>query len=967
MCDHNHKLSMDRKSCIMTCPEDQVVKKGVLSNICAPTYGATTYISSDLTECVQECKVGEFKLQFACVVDCNRMMHNATHCLDSCPNGKFQELVSRICVDSCPPGQIQENNRCLCPIGWYETLNNYCKTNCEADQLVDSFNQQCVRQCQGSYLDIKSQKCIQKCPPGQIPDQYQARCICSTQTRLNMLTFTCECPQNQLILLNNQCGDACPYGSNIYNTNGQKYCVCVNYISSDFKSCVNVCSSQQFMDITKTICLEKCPPQFFVDFKGIQCVHSCGINQVSNQSKYCKCNRYYSINIQESGCIYQCPQDQIIYGGHCACSGEGANDSSPTFDSKTNTCICPANTYFSAELLTCVLSCRPTFEILQGRCVCPIGKFLSVDLQACYTNCNFAKQQKISPDGRACQEECAPTQVLSLFGDQCLEFCPQNSQTNENRQCMCVSGLISLDGKQCVKTCGIGESQFYNASSGQYRCKCAKNLILTDGKCTCANITKILNLDYTVCLLSCPIGQQQISNGKQLYCACSYYIASNNKSCVVSCSPTDIIDNLNKRCVSICVYPLLLSSDKLYCIQDCKIGEFISVKRTECQSSCSPGEPNQLNRCECQDSLKISLNGNKCISQCGVGEKILPFEFYSSCQCVSGLQNINNTCQCVTGYMNLDQQTCITTCPAYTTQSVFNGIKMCTCPKYVGIDNQSCVSDCGNNQASIDNLHCLSICYPNIMSLDKKQCVTQCGDNQTKLIQNKLQLDYMCVCDPGLIPNSDSTSCLQCKYYSVANTIVSCVDTCRFPKSLAKNFNISDQVYVCKDSCGDKYINRATQYCDDKCDYLNRTGKICEQKQDLVHCPILRVIDVQYVCVADCDQNEKLENNICVKITKPESNQTVLFIYVVVFGVIITAIILFFIIFCVYRKYSKRGNVTKQSFNVIKLRNQKYLKRTLLDQEKKIVFHVNQKKQSDFVNNSKLIDDSAAPDTEVYV
>ncbi|CAL6112706.1 ubiquitin_carboxyl-terminal hydrolase family protein [Hexamita inflata] len=829
-CEDDFKLSMDRKSCVKTCPEGQVAKQGVLTDVCACA-GVTPYISSDMTKCVPDCGAGEFKMLFACVTDCNIKMHNATHCLDSCPAGQVQELVSRTCVDTCPTGQVKKNNICLCPSGKLLTYNNFCATKCDQDKLVDPYNQECVGQCQGSYLDIKSQSCIQKCPPGQILDNDYTKCICSSQTTFNLLTFTCDCPPHKLILLNNQCGDVCPSGSNMLSENGQRYCVCVNFTSSDLKSCVNECPKYQFMDITQTLCLEMCPQQFSVDLKGTKCVNDCGTNSFSNEIRKCKCEYDYFINIQETGCI-KCPIDQIIMSGYCSCSGgegsvDGEDDTgAPTLNSTTNSCACPDNQYFTPDSLSCVKSCRPSFEVQNGRCACPIGKFLAVDLIGCYTNCNFAKQQKISPDGRACYEQCAPYQVFSLFGDQCLDLCPKNSYTNVNKQCMCVSGMISLDGKSCVQFCGIGEYQWYNTTSGQIRCRCAKNLVITEGKCTCATTTLYLALDYTQCLISCPSGQQQMSNNKQLYCACFNYIASNNKSCVISCSSTDKIDNQNKRCVSTCSYPLLLSSDKVQCVLNCKVGEFISVKRTECQSSCSPGVVNEQNRCECPDSLKISLNGDKCIPQCGVGEQVLPFEQFPSCQCVTALSNINKVCQCQTGSMNLDQLTCIAVCPAYTSLNVVNGIKMCTCPKYIGIDNQSCVSDCGNNQLSIDNLHCLSICYPNIMSLDKKSCVSECGDNQTKQIQNKQQLDFMCVCNQGLILSQDQSTCLQCKFQTITNNIVSCTDMCEFPKALAPNPNISDKVQICRDSCEGRFINRVTQYCVDRCDYLNRTGNI---------------------------------------------------------------------------------------------------------------------------------------------
>ncbi|CAL6075505.1 ubiquitin_carboxyl-terminal hydrolase family protein [Hexamita inflata] len=896
-CEDDFKLSMDRKSCVKTCPEGQVAKQGVLTDVCACA-GATPYISSDMTKCVPDCGAGEFKMLFACVTDCNIKMHNATHCLDSCPAGQVQELVSRTCVDTCPLEQQWRDGFCLCPDGQFRNRHNFCITKCDADEVEDIVERSCVRRCLGGYYDLQGQRCVRKCAPGQVPDMDFDTCVCSSQTKLNLQTFTCDCPANKVILLNNLCGDACPAGSSEVESNGQRQCQCSFFVSSDQTKCVAQCPEGEFMDRTSSLCYSKCPGQLSIDITGGKCVDMCGLVQFSENGK-CRCDYGYMLamtNFKTPSCVKSCSQSQIIVDGQCKC----ADGTIP--DPDNNVCVCPENRVLSSDASQCLVVCPAGRGFITNeykQCQCPSGKYFSQELFSCMDKCDA--NQKISVDGHSCVDQCPPRQFTDLFGEKCIESCPDNAMGKYPiRQCKCLSGMISVDGKSCVQQCGVGQLKQYNSTSNQFECKCAKDLILTDGQCLCKDDLSI-SLDYSLCLDTCPVGQVLVVNAKtkQSYCSCDDFISSDNKTCVKECGVDEKTDLLNKRCSLECYYPLILSTDKKSCVQSCKVGEFDSLKRNECQVTCSAGVINEFNKCECPDFGKISLNGDKCVSECGLGEQTVLFEMLTTCQCMSTFIKKDKVCQCASGYMNLDQISCVDTCPATSTPNVNTGIKQCTCPVFIAEDSQSCVTECVDSLVSFDRKRCTSHCFPNAMDIQQKNCVSTCGENQIKM-------QFACQCVQNYLRSADLKSCVTtCPFYSISTDFPTCVNTCVFPKAIIPHSDFSDTVPECADSCP-SFIMRADQHCYDKCDYLNKTGNVCESNTDKTNCPLLRIVNAQNICVLKCEPNEVNKNGICiVEPPKPPKDNKMIIIVCSTVGGIIGAVLLGVLIFFLIKKFGK--------------------------------------------------------------
>ncbi|CAL6111672.1 Growth_factor receptor cysteine-rich domain superfamily [Hexamita inflata] len=749
-CDSTHYLSMDGTKCLATCPSGQVAKQGTLMNICACA-GSTPYMSSDKLSCISTCEPGEFIYLYTCVANCSVLMHNKTHCIDSCPQGTVQDLVTRTCVDVCPANQAWKEGFCFCPDGEYRNRHNFCVKKCDTDEVYDVTERICVRRCFGGFWDIQGVRCVKKCAPGQVPNYETDTCECSKQTKLNWKTFSCECPADKIILLNDLCGDSCPEGSSLVESDGQKQCQCSNFISSDQTKCIPQCPAGEYSDRTGSLCYSKCPGLLSYDITRTRCVDICGVKEFSLEDKLCQCDFGY-IQAMPNGrtpfCVPTCPPTQYIEKGKCKCA-DGTQ-----FDSDSNTCKCTGGKILSADATQCVSSCPKGVGFNeQSQCQCSAGKFLTPEKDRCVDKCesDISDQQKISADGLSCVYSCPARQFISLLGDKCVNVCPRDSEgLYPLFACRCLTGMVSADGKSCVQQCGVGQYKFFNSTTSVFECRCFDNLQVINGQCACPD-NKIISLDQKSCVAACDAGQQLQTIDKVQVCGCEKFIASNNQSCVESCGATELIDNVNRRCSKECFYPFMISMDKKQCVPKCAPGEFDNIDRGQCVNSC-PGNQliNEYNKCICPGEFRVSLAGDQCIKDCGFGEYTVYFEMLFVCTCLPEFANINGVCQCSSGVISLDWLSCTDSCPAGSTPGAMsNGAKACTCPKYIAEDKLSCVTDCGQSMLDVDQIRCTSFCFPYASDLLSTKCVVECGPNQ-------LNDMYTCICNENYTIKGDT-------------------------------------------------------------------------------------------------------------------------------------------------------------------------------------------------------------------
>jgi len=375
-----------------------------------------------------------------------------------------------------------------------------------------------------------------------------------------------------------------------------------------------------------------------------QCDNSC--RTCKNTTSYClTCNtNYYSIQLQPSKCVINCPENtwKNFIDNYCSpCHESCKNCIDSTFncidcnegfyplEDNRKLCYksCPAGYIFDQTNKICK-KCSQNCEScnLDGSCsLCFIGNFLNIRDKKCYSRCDTGFY------GNTTERVCV----------QCVSPCIECLSYNYCSSCIQDQYLNPLlKSNNCVTVCPDG--YWANISTG----KCE----LCDKKCkTCKNSSKncqscgndfYYNKDTDECLILCP-------NNKYYNKENSFYIASLNnipikdslKTCEKCNYECSTCKNSNDFCLT-CGDGYFLVQSINNCVKVCPDGFYPDLTQALCQScnlSCMTCKGPMVNDClSCDNSSGKVLKNGSCITEgCPKGSIMLPNQScFALAQCI---------------------------------------------------------------------------------------------------------------------------------------------------------------------------------------------------------------------------------------------------------------------------------------------------------------------------------------------
>lgn len=708
LCNANNEfISEDRKKCEASCPHYYYIdeldnKKKCVSN-CKDKgkffynnenndnkcYDSCTIIHNgdinyhfynpDNNECLTTCKNNNNNKKYAYPYDQN---NNIPQKCISKPEGKCYnedfiivgnecELYSladpQLCVENCD-GKKVFNNRCVenCPDleGPYIVATtssgksiNKCVTECDNDNVIEAFTNQCLQTCNGiTYED----KCYPTC--NNANERYNPvalRCEACTiyekiivgESEIKICKSKCE--GEKKYIKNSQDKECVKVCEETYNIIGLDH-ICTNQCNSDeFKieaikqptglsykiyKCVKLCPTENKYFYYESECVKKFPgalPHFIIEneFKSIS---GCPAeypyyykDEVNTEFNYYTCTKRFKCGTGQYA-PYYCD-------GECKSGNDLKTNGYDYIENnlcKTTVCTSPLKkqreNYNDNDIIICKAECAPNEYIKlddNNECVnkCPNGKYIGLNNKcrdSCGTNGDpiyfypFDSENNIykcvdkcpedypySDDNHKCHESCPDTTYFSKEENHCYNSCPSTSFNKYSLEVKDTNGKILA--KRCLSTCNAPD--YY-----QYK-------YLQDNKCQDKCDTDNYAIEISnVCTTSCqsPVYYNyediSITNGAQ------------NKFCVKHCPLATFRDGNN--CVSSCNSDSN-SLNKFY-VKEFKHGEEILEK--VCLPSCPEEYPfyneiGNVNECveKCDDGYYYTKNikdttkiNNKCLPNC---------------------------------------------------------------------------------------------------------------------------------------------------------------------------------------------------------------------------------------------------------------------------------------------------------------------------------------------------------------
>ena len=299
---------------------------------------------------------------------------NPQYMCDECsPNFPyyFKQNDKNECKKTCNPNYIVEFS--------YE-----CTHTCALPSHIYGDNTNCVTDCSTTslpYLDVASNKCLDKCPDNIYTIETQKKCVSS-------------CSQEGLLVLESsnkkECVEKCPTGYKLEIKNSQTYCV-------------SSCQAPLFYNPLTNYCVTSCPSGMVYAESDRICRDSCPVSE-----KFL----YGNTNI----CVQDCQTG----------TNDPTKNNFPFPEVSTNTCVdkCPSNYFKIPGIDKCYLSCPIDYPLqIKGQNIC---------IDKCNEPTPFYDRE-----GGSCIDDCSnfsPPKVRYEF--ECLNKCPENMILDKNNMCI---------------------------------------------------------------------------------------------------------------------------------------------------------------------------------------------------------------------------------------------------------------------------------------------------------------------------------------------------------------------------------------------------------------------------------------------------------------------------------------------------------------------------------------------------
>ncbi|EWS75690.1 zinc finger lsd1 subclass family protein (macronuclear) [Tetrahymena thermophila SB210] len=429
------------------------------------------YLQSSINTCDGQCYSNQYaddqtSLCTQCDTSCKTCQGKSSTCT-SCNDGRYLKLPENQCVVKCDLGFYEDKSTNTCQKchsscqGCNGGSNNNC-TSCQSPNFLQQLTGKCVNDCGSNYYGEKStsicticHKSCKDCLGGTSND-----CLsCNDGTFLQL-------PQKQCVVncdlgyygdpqINScqKCNPNCK-GCNGSQKNNCTSCQPPQFLQQSTGECVSVCQSNQYGDISSSICAP-CNKQCKTCFGGsnsdcLSCNNGTFYQQSLNQClSICNSNQYQdTINNTCSSCHQNC----------LTCFGPNLNQCLSCqlplyFDKNTNQCTNTCKNGFYPGLfnnLPICLTCESAFG--EGCILCD------------QKQCNKCSQTFFS-SGIYCVDKCPQNTITSFKDMTCSQSCEQSFVVQDNVcQSSCKEGYYAsspqLISNNLIRKCEKCDSQY---------------------------------------------------------------------------------------------------------------------------------------------------------------------------------------------------------------------------------------------------------------------------------------------------------------------------------------------------------------------------------------------------------------------------------------------------------------------------------------------------------------------------
>ena len=732
-------------TCSTSCPSGYW--KDATNNICATCNAACATCSDGTPTQCTVCNTGYF------------LQPSSTTCLDSCPDGYWEDPPSKSCgachsyCSICTGNLISQCSVCksgyflqpapsattctnTCPSGyWKDTINNFCA---ECDPACFSCtgpsNTQCSACSPGYFLQPSSTTCLDSCPTtGYWQDTTNhicAPCNVACTVCLDGTNTQCtECKPGYSLQSLTTCYSDCPpdngWDASILDCvpcdvscsacTGTSYTQCLackpGYFlqpASSETTCTNTCPSGYWKDITNNICAE--------------CNVACTVCSDGTHTQCTSCQLGYFQQPSSSICLNSCPDGYWEDSTNHICA----------------TCD-PACSVCSAQTHTQCTACKP-------------GYFLQPSSTSCLNTCPTPGYWEDTTN-HVCAE--------------CNVACAACTDASNTQCSVCNSGYFlqpAPSSTTCLNTC---PTEYWQDTTTR-KCMpcdnaCSDCLDGTHTQCSSCKLGYFLQPSSTTCLDSCPtIGYWQDTtnhlcascnnwcsectgslNTQCSACSPGYFLQPSSTTCLDTCPDGYWGDSLSHTCV-LCHTSCEVCSDGTHTqCAFCKPGYFLQPSSTTCLNYCPHGSwkdtTNHIcSSCDISCSVCTGANNDEC-SSCNSGYFLQPAPSTSTClnSCPTGYwgdatsrtcmecdiscsvcsDGTNTQCSsCKTGYfLQVGSTTCLTSCASGTWPSSTSNICLncdISCATCSGPGNTQCSACKTGYFLQPSSTVCLSTCPP---------------------------------------------------------------------------------------------------------------------------------------------------------------------------------------------------------------------------------------------------------------
>jgi hypothetical protein len=811
--------------CIAECPLNYV--KSETENKCLKCkITCKNCLSTDVTKC-STCPTNTLLYQGDCVTRCpDTTWASNGECLscgiDNCATCD-QGVVCKRCINT----YILYENTCIpppCPEG-YTLMNQTCQkcnvANCKTCPNILSCSQ-CIL---GNFL-FGFKICDSSCPLYYFKNTVSGKCEkCGIYCGSCLDNKTCLKCDTNYYLLNNSCVKNCPLGySRIDDT-------CIQCATDKCQTCASnpaICDKCiSPLLVYNNTCLRTCPEYSF-NKSGI-CTSCSPFCRVCSNANLClKCESPRLLQLDSSCGSDFCPDGQVAFDGRCLKCTTDIN--CKTCDSRLlNKCVQCVGSYVLLNNI-CVPTCPDGYYTSNGQCLKCLDKCMRC--QDALTCDNCAAGYYLQGNNR-CQTAC--NTGFFAYNMKCLT-CETGCNTCDSAKCIKCSYNLYLESGKCVSQCSAG--RFANSVRECLACPTNCNVCNSSISCQACNLGFFIKSGF--CVPSC--GSGFVANMNTCL-ACGFGCES--------CNPLDV-----KTCLK-CKTGLVLLNG--VCQNSCPLTYFKDVNNicTKCIAFCDICNDG-ISCLTCSSSYFLHPSKQLCskTQYCNDGFKL---ENGICVPCaVSGCRDCSTnkfTCTgCTSPLLNVDQLSCVTTCPAGRFKN--------------GLICEKCPATC----ATCTDVNTCTSCITRYV-LNAGYCTGACNDGQVPVnAVCKNCTDPGCkVCDTTL---AKCTTCMPglnlLATYDVNGIIISttCVATCPSDRYATNGVCAAciANCDVCSDNmqclgCSKGYVLQNGR-CQTTCDtyYADRSG-ICTRcnNANCQQCDSLTLSSCRR-----CDSTFYLKNSDCI-------------------------------------------------------------------------------------------------------